>query len=205
MRKLSLWLCLMLLVLACHAQAAERVPLKVARVPIIVAGYQEPDSETRSSLEQQIGRALHVPLNGILQAVEFLPERDVLAAFEEARRGPSRKWRDLVRPMAETLRADLVVLPVLTGYEEYRRMSWHWDRGLIVYSHAAWELCVYDAREDQVIRKQASRFFHDEYSAAGAVETLARTTLDTVLRESGLHERVTAGLREERAAETISK
>ena len=198
MRRLCIWLCLLLLLLTCQAQAAERTPLKVARVPIVVASYQAPGRETLGSLEQQVGRALHVPLNGTLHAVEFLPEREVRAAFEDARQGPSRKWRDLVRPMAERLGADLVVLPVLTGYEQYERMSWNWNRGTIVYSYASWELCIYDARTDEVVRKQASRVFNDEYSAAGEVSVLARTALDAVLRESGLHEKVIAGLRQQR-------
>jgi len=195
MRKLCLWLCCLLLLLTCQAQAAERRPLRVAQVPIVVASYQAPGREALGSLEQQVARALHVPLNGTLHVVEFLPEREVLAAFEDARQGPSRKWRELVRPMAERLEADLVVLPVLTGYEQYEHMSWRWDRGTIMYSYASWELCLYDARKDEVVRKQASRVFHDEYSSAGAVEVLARTALDAVLRESKLHERVTEGLR----------
>ena len=51
MGKLCLWLCLMLIALPCPGLAAEGAPLKVARMPIVLGSYQEPDREAMDSLE----------------------------------------------------------------------------------------------------------------------------------------------------------
>ena len=63
-------LCLFLLVLSATAGAQERTPLRVARLPLAVESSSMPSRQVLDRLERQIDRSLHVPLNGVLKAVE---------------------------------------------------------------------------------------------------------------------------------------
>lgn len=100
MRKLIPFLCMlvMLAALCSVAAAAERQPLRVAQYPLVVqSSWQEPGLEVTDELEGQIDRALHVPLNGTLHRVEYLPERiawlpGMRLRMTMARRN-SRRWQ----------------------------------------------------------------------------------------------------------------
>lgn len=177
------------LALFCSLTAlASAAPLRLAQAPVITQAYCPED--TLQDLEKLVSRATHVPLNGYLNVVEYLPEKEILTALGDLRQGTGRrvKYKELVRPLAEKLQADMVVLPVLTGYQEFHRMSWH--RGLIYHCYASVDLYVYDARTDEIIKKSASRFFDDEGSARGTAYNMAHEAMDEVLRASQLHERI---------------
>jgi hypothetical protein len=163
-------------------------PLRLAQAPVISQAYCPED--TWQALEKKVDRATHVPLNGYLKAIEYIPPKEILQAWDTLRLETGRKTRpkDLIRPLAEKLQADMVVLPVLTGYQEFHRMSWR--RGLIYHCYASVDLYVYDARTDEVIKKSASRFFDDESSNRGTAYNLALQAMDAVLQESRLHERI---------------
>lgn len=195
MRKvLGIFLAIMLLLSWNVADAAERQPVRIAQVPLIVSSgcWQVPGQPVQDDLERQIDRALHVPLNGVLNAVTYLPEDDSEKAMDDAYAalGERARLKDVVRHMGEQMNADLVVVPVLTSYEQFVRHSWHWDRGLILHSYAALSLGVYDRRTDEAFVKQASRLYEDDYSTAGSVENLARKCTDEVVREADLRGRL---------------
>lgn len=192
MRRLLGMILVLMVFLPAMADAAERVPLRVAQLPLKIESYMVPSQNVRDSLEKQVDRSLHVPLNETLKAVEFIPEDECLSAWEElaAEQGKRVKAKDLVKPLAEKLHADLVVVPILTGYEQYTRMSFRWDRGVILHSYAAVQIAGYDRQSDEVFRKGASRWFDDEYSAAGEVSLLAREAMDAALQDAAIHDRV---------------
>ena len=170
------------------ASLASAAPLRLAQSPVITQAHCP--EETRLDLEKLVSRATHVPLNGYLQAVEYLPARDIMITLMDLRQEAGRKvkYKDLLRPLADKLQADMVVLPVLTGYQEYHHVRWR--RGLINHCYASVDLYIYDARTDEVIKKSASRFFDDETSARGTAYNLAREAMYQVLSDSRLHERV---------------
>ena len=180
-----------LLFLAAPADAAERVPLRVAQLPLKVECGRGPSPAVLDSLENQVDQSLYVPLNGTLKAVEYIPEDECLRALDEIVSAAGRrvKAKAVVKPLAEKLQADLVVMPILTGYEQYTRMSFRWDRGMILHSYAAVQIVGYDRMQDEVFSKGASRWFADEYSAAGEVSQLAWEAMDAVLRDAAVHDR----------------
>ena len=191
-RKITLLVTLFLCILSVQAWAAERIPLRVAQFPLLVQSYMTPAQEVQDRLETLVDRSLHVPLNGTLNAVYYIPEKDCQAALEEARASAASKvkLKDLMRPVAEKLNADLVVIPVLTGYEQYQTMSWHrWGR-YIVHSYAAVEIVGFDKSKDEVFSKGASRHFNDEYSTQGDVSQLAYDVMNEALHKAKLHDRI---------------
>ena len=191
-RKITLLVTLFLCILSVQVWAAERVPLRVAQFPLLVQSYMTPAQDVQDRLETLVDRSLHVPLNGTLNAVYYIPEQECKAALEEARAGAvgKVKLKDLMRPVAEKLNADLVVLPVLTGYEQYQTSSWHrWGR-LILHSYAAVEIVGFDKSKDEVFSKGASRHFNDEYSTQGDVSLLAYDVMNEALHKAKLHDRI---------------
>ena len=150
------------------------------------------DYKVQDDLERLVDRSLHVPLNGTLKAVEYISENECLAALDEVQQeaGAKAKMQDLLRPLADKLQADLVVVPVLTGYEQYQRMSWHRWGGYITHSYASVQVMGYDKSRDEVFKKGASRQFSDEYSTQGDVSLLAHEVMEEALRQAKIHERV---------------
>ncbi|MCR5758344.1 MAG: hypothetical protein K6F95_10620 [Selenomonas sp.] len=191
-KKILLWLVIFICVVSVRGLAAERVPLRVAQFPLTVQSYRTPPQDVQDQLERLVDRSLHIPLNATLQAVAYIPEKECLAALETVQNGVSGKvkMKALMRPLAEQLRADLIVMPVLTGYEQYQTMSWHrWGR-YITRSYAAVEIVGYDKSKDEVFCKGASRHFNDEYSTQGDVRNMAYEVMDEALRRAKVHERI---------------
>ena len=180
---------LILLILAVPALAAERQPQRIAQFPLVIESWQQPDASVQDQLERKIDRALHVPLNATLKAVTYIPEKDCLAAWDEVEGDMTGKVRikDMAKPIAEKLQADLVVIPVVAAYEQYTTMSWYWDRGMILHSRAEVQLIVYDRAQDKLVHKKASDFFDDEYSSSGTASYLALNCMDRVIRDADLH------------------
>lgn len=195
MKKLTVIGCLLALfclLLGTLAEAAERAPMRVAQYPLLIQSRMMPSQAVQEDLGRLVDRSLHVPLNGTLQAVEYIPERECMAALEavQAEQGSRAKLKDIMRPLAEKLQADLIVVPVLTGYEQYQTMSWHrWGR-YIIHSYAAVEITGFDRSKDEVFRKGDSRQFNDEYSTQGDVSLLAHEVMEEALRRAKVHERV---------------
>ncbi len=199
-----LFLCACLLLLPQAGEA--RTPLRLARVPLIVESPYAPQ-EAGELIEDRLDRALHVPLNGTLHAVEELPTAEVEQALEEARaelraQGKRPRYRDAMPLVAAKLDADLVVCPVLTDYHEYIFYGsgpFFDDDTISMDSYVALEIDGYDRAEQKNISKRTSRYYRDSYSTQGTAEALVREAVEALVRETKLNERVTRPLREMQA------
>lgn len=170
-----------------------RVPLRVAQFPLIISSYMMPSESVQDSLNTQVDRALHVPLNETLQAIDFVSDDDMEAAYDEVGTGTNTKQlKNSVKAIAQKLNADLVIIPVLTSYEQWISYGWYWDADQILHSRASVTIVGYDAKKDEVFKKTASRFYDDRYSTAGEVSRLAWEAMDSALRDAQVHERIGA-------------
>lgn len=184
-KRLGMVLCvLFVLLLPAAASAAERTPLRVARVPLQIGTYHAPSESVVRGMEEKVSRALHLPLNETMHYADFLPKDAVALALAESQ---SRDPKEIVREIARRMDAGLVVLPLLTGYESYTRSSWDFMRGRILHSYAAVRVVVYDRRGDRVIDKGASDTYDDEATPRGEVGNMAIECMDTALRRTGLY------------------
>jgi len=188
LRRVHIIIPLLAVLLLGLASCTEAAPLRLAQYPVIDRTWCP--REVLMDLNARVSRATHVPLNGYLQMVEYLPGNELAAAMSEVRReeGPKAKDKELLRPLAARLQADMVVLPILDGYQEWQRMSWR--RGTIYHSYASVMLYVYDARTDEVVKKGASRFYDGETSTRASAAYLVREAMDEALHTSRLHERI---------------
>ncbi len=170
------------------AEKTVQQPIKLARMPLMIRSYYRPDSREESQIELPLDRALHVPLNGILKRVDYLDEDKCIDAFDEVvgNVGGKQKMENYMRPLAEKLDADLVVLPTLEDYYQEIYYGWGWHNETYMYSRAEVKLFIYDRRTDKMKVKSISRFFHDTYMPSGEAVNLAVDAMDTVIRETNL-------------------
>ena len=170
---------------------AEKVPVKIARLPIIFQS-SIPDADTRAALETKIERAIHIPLNQTLQVAEYFPMTDSAQTLNEIwqemrRENKKSRLRDVIKPFAEKIDADIVVCPVLLSYSE-------WVDGFssfgetYLYSYVQAELIVYDRRTDDLADKKTSRMYHDSYHPVGTASYLAKTCFDELIDKTKLHQ-----------------
>ena len=200
MREMKLWgsLCLIMVLLLVPqaAAAAERVPLRIARLPVQVR-CNTADAEAVNRIEIRLDQIMHVPLNGTLQAVKEIPGAQVAAAMDEVlsqlRQMHQRvKWQDAMKPLADKLQADLVVCPVLRGYEQRTEQNWSWKHMPQLHSYVAMDIVGYDRSHDETFHKSGCRYFDDEYSPNGLAANLSLECLDELAASADLHNRVNA-------------
>ena len=189
--KKFLFALLALIIFSSSIAAAEKVPVKIARLPIIFQS-SIPDLETRAQLETKIERATHIPLNQTLQVAEYLPMDDsaqVLNEIWQEMRANNKKIkiRDAIKPFAEKIDADIVVCPILLSYSQFVNGFSSFGETYI-HSYVEAELIVYDRRTDNLVDKKASRFHNDTYHPVGTASYLAKTCFDELIDKTKLHQ-----------------
>ena len=188
-----------------QADAEKPRTLRLARVPLIaLSSYAGGD--VREMLETQLDRALHVPLNDTLKAVEEIPQgevEDALAQVMADLKGTKKrvKLKNAMQPLAEKLDADLVVCPVLTAYQEfiyYGGLGWGWDDGDSVYmdSYVRLELDGYDRVEQKNFSRDTSRYYRGGYTPSNEASVLAKDALNSLAQATELNRRVMRTVRE---------
>ena len=192
--KKFLFALLAVILFATTAQAAQ--PVRIARLPIIFL-CSVPDSETCAALETKIQRAIHIPLNGTLQLVDYLPENDSAQALNDIwneLRSQNKKAKliDAIRPLANKIDADIVVCPVLRQYGQYASFFSSWNGDIYINSYAEAELIVFDRRTDILTDKTASRMYNDVYALSGTASHLAKECFDKIIAESKLRDLIRA-------------
>lgn len=198
MRKIFSILAVLLFCWQSAAWAAERVPVRVVQMPLAAGQtFQTPSFQTVHAIESKVRNALHVPLNGVLGSVEYVPVREAGQAEEKLKAEKqdsylTASYEQQIMQLAKTLDADFLVMPRLTAYEQYTYMSWNWNRGMMLHSYAALELYIYDREAGKVEKSGTSRFYHDEYSASGTADVLAQECIDSLLVRTKLHEKLWA-------------
>lgn len=188
MKKL-LYICMTLMVVclftgtALAAATAEKTPRRVAVLPV----YDETGSMTEEGLQRlrnRVLRELYVPLNDTLKAVYYVPEEDSQDALEELMKGHKGKvyMESMMKPLADKLSADLVVLVDVTQCYERTYMN-YWDDELYLECYAGLRLTGYDRRNDRVLHENVSRWYNDSYNASSDCEGLLMDGLDSVLQK----------------------
>ena len=175
---------------------AESKPVRIARLPIIFQNTI-PDYDTCAELETKISRAVHVPLNGTLQLVEYLPPKDSAKTFNELwqnirSKNKKAKLQDAMRPLAQKLNADIIVCPILKKYSQHVSPSSGWNGESHMISQVRAQLIIYDRRTDELIDKKDSQLYNDSYSPRGTASFLAKICFDNVIEDSNLRQRIFA-------------
>ena len=189
--KKFLFVLLSFIIFSSSIAAAEKIPVKIARLPIIFQS-SIPDADTRAQLETKIERATHIPLNQTLQVAEYLPMTDSAQTlndiWQEMRRANKKtRLKDAIKPFAEKMDADIVVCPVLLDYSQWVDNFSSFSETYL-YSYVRAELIVYDRRAGDLVDKKTSRMHHDTYSVAGTASYLAKSCFDRLIDRTKLRQ-----------------
>ena len=166
--------------------SAEAAPVRIARLPIIFQG-NVPDEITCAELETKIERAVHIPLNGTLQLAEYLPMNESAQVLNDLwQDSKTSKLRDVMRPLAEKLDADIIVCPVINQFNQIvMPASWN---DTIIHSYVRVELIVFDRRNDTLTDKKAAQMYNDSYHPHGSAAQLSKICFDKVIDDSKLRQ-----------------
>lgn len=177
-------------------EAADKDSLRLARLPILILS-STPDKETMTGLELKVSRAVHLPLNGTLQAIEYIPTAESTAAMQEVwnkiyRKNKKAKLEEAMEPLAKKLKADMVVCPVLRRFSQEfalgTALSERSENYLI--SHASVELIVFDNRTKELVSKKESQSYSGEDVTWGTARFLADACMSKVIEQTELRNRV---------------
>lgn len=194
------------------AQAAEKKTKRLALLPVDNISLLESCGGDKY-VDQQLERLVHVPLNGVTKAVEYVDARESYEKLESLvnsgkyvtkRNRPD--YEAIMPVLADKLDADLVVFLRVRDANEMVYHDW-WGRTYIV-AEVELELLGFDRAEAEaaavtpetagkkkksrpagVIRKWVRRDIHEEYMGQGLYE-LTGEALDVVLMESNMRQRI---------------
>ena len=186
----------LLTVLMVSTAWAANEPMRLARLPIVIL-TATPNVDTMMGLELKISRAVHLPLNGTLKAIEYIPTAQSTEALQKIwdklyKNGKRVRLQEAMEPLAQKLNADMVVCPVLRRFNEHMMIS----SGLSelsenrLISSAEVELIVYDRNTNELVSKKASRYYNGEDSSWGTARFLAIECMTKVIEQTELRDRV---------------
>lgn len=194
------------------AQAAEKKTKRLALLPVENISLLESCGGDKY-VGQQLERLVHIPLNGVTKAVEYVDARESyekLASLVNSGKYVTKRNRpdyEAIMPvLADKLDADLVVFLRVRDANE---MVYHdWRGRTYIVAEVELELLGFDRAEAEaaavtpetagkkkkslpagVIRKSVRRDIHEEYMGQGLYE-LTGEALDVVLMESNMRQRI---------------
>lgn len=193
---LSMALMIMLMCSLTAAAAESKSPLRLARLPIIILS-STPNENTMMGLELKISRAIHLPLNGTLQAIDYIPtaeSTDALQKIWDKIYKDTKKVRlqEAMEPLAKKLDADMIVCPVLRRFSQHVMIS----TGLSdrsenhMISNVEVELIIYDRNTKELTSKKAARSYNGEDIEWGSARFLADECMLKVIEQTQLRDRV---------------
>ena len=149
------------------------------RIALLTVGRL--DMAEQANLQAELQQRFYVPLNGVLGAVEFVPAADCAQALAAS---GCREEKDLyaqLPQLAQAMKADLVVVLSVGNYD-YSTYYNFWQDELYTRIDVSLRIIGYDRAANMRVERHASRFYNDTYTSAVTLESLARDTLDEVLR-----------------------
>lgn len=174
-------------VIGTESGTAIEKPIRIAILPTI--GNKEIPDDLRAMLAKKLDDTIHVPLNGVLNKVEYIPESTVNEAVKKLHVETFDGYSAAVMPkLAEEIDADIVIGFVVNRYNEtlYRRHTM-WSRygsDLYVASNVDMDIVGYERKLDQDMGASASRSYDDEYTTSGTALSLASEIADTLIKKS---------------------
>ena len=159
--------------------AAAKAAVQPQRIALLTVGRLDMDEQ--ANLQAELQQRFYVPLNGVLGAVEFVPAADCAQALAAS---GCREEKDLyaqLPQLAQAMKADLVVVLSVGNYD-YSTYYNFWQDELYTRIDVSLRIIGYDRAANMRVERHASRFYNDTYTSAVTLESLARDTLDEVLR-----------------------
>lgn len=168
-------------------EAAGNQTLRLAVMPTVGAfsGYENAHRYIDMSLRQ----AVHVPLNGVLQRIDYLSPEEISIASDSINYGNiDYADKDAMARFAANANADIVV-GVKVDYI-YQTIFYTYEDDSYLMSRVGLRLFVYNRKNEQyhVYRGQCS--YNNSYSTMSTADALAQGVIDELLKKADLKQYV---------------
>lgn len=159
-------------------------PKRLAILPIITCVPVDPSLQ--ELLMQAMKHELHVPLNSVLQAVEYISPEEISTIMHDLHYTD----RDLLdkknlQTISETLQADVTVGIAVTDLYEHRFYSFR-EGAFVLQSGVRLTLIGYDKSDMKFFTSNSSASYCDEYSPAGDLSALTTAASQDLLQKAAL-------------------
>lgn len=163
-------------------QAQEAQPVKITIMPIVGYTADYPDNE--KYIYSSLKRALHVPLNGVLQKVQYLdPDKTAAMADELSGYGTNILSKDGMAQLAMGTGAD-VLIGIKADFMR-QEMRYYFDESYL-YSAVGLKIFIYDKRTDEYKVYKDYKSYDGTYSTQGTVYVLTQEVMDSLLKKADL-------------------
>ena len=174
--------------LASVAMATKKT-VRIARLPILVQ-QNTLDYETSVTLETKLARAVKFPVNEEIQIVEYVPPKKASEKLNKIwqkmyAKNKNSNINNAIKRLANDLKADLVILPILHQYYQSETDSDD-NSGKFLSSKVTAEMIIYDKTTGEFIKKEATRDFNNNYHKYGTAAHLAGECFDQLIQDTQL-------------------
>lgn len=162
---------------------AEKFPLRLVQLPIIFKNAT-PNQKICEIVDKKISRAVHIPLNGTLNLVEYVESNEKFI--------PQKNISAAVKNFAEEIDADIVVCPIIIRASEFYSHSFGFKNESRLMTDVSAELIVFDRRKNELVDKKTSRSHRGEYNKFYSANYLVGECFDSLIKSTNLKEKIQA-------------
>lgn len=158
--------------------------LRVAILPVISTEHNYP--QVNEILSKSLKNEMHMPLNDVLQNVEYIDEESIATALRQSNFTYNQNL-DTLKDTATILDADVVVgysIPLM--YQRYYRSLSQLDSDPLLNSFLSVKLWVYSRPLNQVFSLSDKRVYFDEISSSGMLSSLANDASYRLIKKAEL-------------------
>ena len=193
-----------LLIFSTATFVSASTPVRIARLPIIMAQNINVDKSTLSTLDMKISRNLIVP--GDKNAAEYIPTTLSTAAFRDIwikiyRENQRANPAEAIKKLASAVNSDVVIGTILYKFNQDPQNP---NINSHLKSEAAVAMIIYDKRNDEIISEHYQLDYNDNYNVSGTADSLSQDCLNVILNNIKLREKV-FGKAQELEREEISR
>ena len=193
-----------LLIFSTATFVSASTPVRIERLPIIMAQNINVDKSTLSTLDMKISRNLIVP--GDKNAAEYIPTTLSTAAFRDIwikiyRENQRANPAEAIKKLASAVNSDVVIGTILYKFNQDPQNP---NINSHLKSEAAVAMIIYDKRNDEIISEHYQLDYNDNYNVSGTADSLSQDCLNVILNNIKLREKV-FGKAQELEREEISR
>lgn len=159
-------------------------PKRIALLPIINQTSFH-DTILEQTLQKQLHTAFHIPINGILQQIEWISNEEIQKVL------PNYNPQDPedMAQISKALSADYVAGFMITSAYE-RHFETFWDCETMLESEISLQLIGYDTAEDKMFQYKKRDFYRDADLLMGSVRFMGEKLGQTLLKKANFKQKI---------------
>lgn len=165
------------------AEAAKK-PKRVALLPLSNQTAFH-DAALEKTLQMQLAEAFHIPLNGVLKYIEWIPIEDMQPALLNY----DPQTSEGMAAFAESISADYIAGFVITSAYE-RRFETIWGSETMLESEISLQLIGYDVNTGKPFRFSKHEFYRDSDLISGSVRRMGERAGQDLIKKINFKQKI---------------